>query len=344
MKKTRILSCITALALSVTALCGCGSSTKTEESSSPDAKNGSSVVNIAIQPSAAFIPLYIARENGWIEEALKDQNVEVNWNDFESGPPMNESLASGSSDIGVMGDVPTVSSIAAGQENEIIAMAADGAKSYAMLVSADSEIASVTDLKGKKIGTTVGSTAHNLIDKLFTKNNLDINSDVELVNIATGDAATVLSTGAVDAVAIWEPNVTRLVADGTAKIIGEGPDCGLLGVNPIIARAEYAQNNQEVIRVIIEQYARGVAALDNLDEEVQKKVADALSLDPELLDDVAAKYEYTVKISDADVENLQDTISFLVKIGNLDKEYDIKDYVKKDYVEHADISQYITVK
>ncbi len=344
MKKTRILSCLTALALGITMLAGCSSSSETKDSDNAGANNSSSVVNIAIQPSAAFIPLYIARENGWIEEALKEQGVEVNWNEFESGPPMNESLASGSSDIGVMGDVPAVSSIAAGQKNEIIATAADGAKSYAMLVSADSDIASVTDLKGKKVGATVGSTAHNLIDKILAKNNLDINSDIELVNISTGDAATVLSTGAVDAVAIWEPNVTRLVADGTAKIIGEGPDCGLLGVNPIIARAEYAQNNPEVIRVIIEQYARGVAALDNLDEDVKKKVADALSLDPELLADVAAKYEYTVKISDADVENLQDTISFLVKIGNLDKEYEIKDYIKRDYVENADISQYIDVK
>lgn len=343
MKKTRILSCFTALALGITLLSGCGSSSQNQASAANNSDNNSSssVVNIAIQPSAAFIPLYIARENGWIEEALKTQGVEVNWNEFESGPPMNESLASGSSDIGVMGDVPTVSSIAAGQENEVIAMAADGAKSYAMLVSADSNIASVTDLKGKKVGTTVGSTGHNLIDKLLAKNNLDINSDVELVNIATGDAATVLSTGAVDAVAIWEPNVTRLVADGTAKIIGEGPDCGLLGVNPILARAEYAQNNPEVIRVIIEQYARGVAALDNLDEDIKKKVADALSLDAELLDDVAAKYEYTVKISEADIENLQDTISFLVKIGNLEKEYEIKDYVKTEYVENADIAQYM---
>ncbi len=343
MRKTRILSCFTALALGITLLSGCGSSSQNQASAANNSDNNgsSSVVNIAIQPSAAFIPLYIARENGWIEEALKTQGVEVNWNEFESGPPMNESLASGSSDIGVMGDVPTVSSIAAGQENEVIAMAADGAKSYAMLVSADSNISSVTDLKGKKVGTTVGSTGHNLIDKLLAKNNLDINSDVELVNIATGDAATVLSTGAVDAVAIWEPNVTRLVADGTAKIIGEGPDCGLLGVNPILARAEYAQNHPEVIRVIIEQYARGVAALDNLDEDIKKKVADALSLDAELLDDVAAKYEYTVKISEADIENLQDTISFLVKIGNLEKEYEIKNYVKTEYVENADIAQYM---
>ena len=341
MKKTRILSLLTVVVIGTCTLFGCGSSSQKQEPVTTDTANTSSVVNIAIQPSAAFVPLYVARENGWIEEALKDQGVEVNWNDFESGPPMNESLASGSSDIGVMGDVPTVSSIAAGQNNEIIAMAADGAKSYALLVSADSSITSPADLKDKKIGVTIGSTGHNLIDKLLSQNGLDINSDVELVNISTGDAASVLSTNAVDAVAIWEPNVTRLVADGTAKIIGEGPDCGLLGVNPIIARAEYAQNNPEVIRVIIEQYARGVAALDNLDEETKSKVAQDLSLDAELLSNVTAKYDYTVVISDEDIENLQDTIAFLVKIGNLDEEYEINGYVKKEYVENADIAQYL---
>lgn len=341
MKKLRLLSSLIAVVLGISMLAGCGAKPADEVSAADKTGSGNAVVNIAIQPSAAFVPLYVVREKGWLEEALKEHGVEVNWNDFESGPPMNESLASGSSDIGVMGDVPTVSAIAAGQNNEIIAMAADGAKSYAMLASADSDIASAADLKDKKIGVTIGSTGHNLIEKLLAQSGLDINSDVELVNIATGDAATVLSTGAVDAVAIWEPNVTRLVADGTAKIIGEGVDCGLLGVNPIIARAEYARNNLDVIRVIIEQYARGVAELKNLDEETKNKVAKDLSLDAKLLSDVTAKYEYTVKISDADVENLQDTISFLAKIGNLDKEYEIKDYVKKNYVENADIASYI---
>ena len=46
-------------------------------------------VNIAIQPSAAFMPLYLCREKGWIEDALAASQVTVKWNDFESGPPIN---------------------------------------------------------------------------------------------------------------------------------------------------------------------------------------------------------------------------------------------------------------
>ncbi|MCR5097671.1 MAG: hypothetical protein K6B14_01845, partial [Lachnospiraceae bacterium] len=58
-------------------------------------------VSIAIQPSAAFIPLFVARENGWIEEALEEYGVSVVWYDFESGPPMNESIGKGETDLGV---------------------------------------------------------------------------------------------------------------------------------------------------------------------------------------------------------------------------------------------------
>ena len=49
-------------------------------------------VRIAIQPSAAFMPLYIARYAGFIDEALAQKNASVIWQDFESGPPIQDSL------------------------------------------------------------------------------------------------------------------------------------------------------------------------------------------------------------------------------------------------------------
>ena len=102
-------------------------------------------VHLAIQPSCAFVPLVIARESGWIDEAMKELGVEVVWTDFESGPPMNESFAAGQQDIGVIGDVPAVSAVVAGQKNVYIA-AAEGGPSYDMLVADDDGIESVADL------------------------------------------------------------------------------------------------------------------------------------------------------------------------------------------------------
>lgn len=309
-------------------LTGCGGG-------SSDSGN-TSEVRIAIQPSAAFIPLYIARENGWLEEALKDSGITVVWNDFESGPPINESMAAGSSDIACLGDVPTVSALAAGQDNVIFASACEAPDSYQMLVRSDSDITSPADLKGKKVGTVVGSTGHILTEKALKSVGMTL-ADVEIVNISMGDAQVVLENKEVDAVAGWEPNNTRLLSTGTVKTLVKGSDCGLLGENTLVARTAYAESNPEVLKIIIEQYARGVEAMANLDQETLEAVAAALTIDPELFYDVAASYDYVIEISEAADNSLQETIEFLVNIDVIGESFDVTEYFDKTYVESAEI-------
>ncbi len=353
MKIRKIISAVISVTLAGALFAGCSSQSQSSgtdattaaaaltEKASGTTDITASVVNIAIQPSASFSPLYIAREKGWIEEALSEYGVTVNWNDFESGPPMNESLAAGASDIGVVGDVPVVSAIAAGQNNEIIAIASHAPQSYGVVVAADSDIKSAADLKGKTLATTIGSTSHEHFDMLLAVNGIDINKDVQLVNISTGDAATVLANHEADAVALWEPNITRLIDSGAAKLIATGDDCDLLGVNPIVARAEFAQKNKGIIKIFVEQFARAVKEFDTLDEETLKKLADDLNLTTEQVLKIKPKYNYVVRITDEDAPNLQKTIQFLVKIGNLSEEYDIKKYLKSEYTANADISKYL---
>lgn len=327
----KIVAAALALVLAGSLLAGCGGSDASKDAGAPSVEGvAASELHIAIQPSAAFIPLYIAREKGWIEAACAEYGVTVVWNDFESGPPMNESLASGNSDIGVIGDVPTVSAIAAGQENEVIAIAAQAADSYAVLVAADSDIATAADLAGKKVATVVGSTGHNLTQKFLATAGLDVN-DIELVNIGAGDAATVLANHEVDAVAIWEPTVTRLVDNGTAKIVAEGSDCGLAGTNTIVARKAFTEASPVLTGVVLEQYARAAAAIDTLDDETWEKVAADLSLEPEQVRAILPKYDFSVKIAQEDVDALNDTIAFLVGIDAIAEAYDIADYMNGSY-------------
>ena len=309
------------LALSIAgSMAGAASAEQTADAYSAE------VVNIAIQPSAAFVPLYYAKEMGWIEEALSEYGVEVVWNEFESGPPMNESLASGSSDIGVVGDVPIVSAVAAGQENQMIALTCDAPLSYNLLVSPDSDITPVADLKGKKVATVIGSTAHNLVDKLLKSADLTM-GDIELVNISAGDVETVLVNKEVDAAAIWEPTVTRLEDKGTAKILATGEDCGLLGVNGMVARKAFVDENPLIARIVVEQFQKGIEALEDPDKEIWEKVAGDLTLDAAQLDAVSSKFSYKVEVAQEDIDGLNDTIEFLVSIGVLTEAFDFAPYV-----------------
>ena len=284
-------------------------------------------VHFAIQPSAAFIPLYVAKEEGWLDEAMAEVGVTVHWHSFDAGPAINESLLSGESDIGVLGDVPTVFAIALGQDNVIIATAAQAADSYAVLVPADSEITEASQLKDKRFATVIGTTAHNLMDKYLASGSLTTD-DIRFVNVNAGDIAAVLKNGEADAAATWEPSVTRLSDSGVARILGEGSDCGLAGTNTLVARGDFARNNPELVKIVNEQYKRGAKALaDGLDEETARKIAEYMKLDEEQINTLLPKFDYTVDITKEDVDSLNDTIRFLYKVKQIPAVFDISDYI-----------------
>ena len=320
-----------AAVLAAVFLAGCGST----------AGNASKTVNIGIQPSAAAIPILVAKEKGWLSSALKKQGVTVKWNNFEAGPPMNESMASGKTDIGFLGDVPAVSAIGAGQKNVLIATSAEGPNAYDILVSKSSPIQSVKDLKGKTVGTTVGSTAQNVLEQLLKKYGLS-SKDVKIVNINAGDAATVLTENQADAVVFWEPTPTRLVDSGVARIIAKG-DANQLCVNPITAREAYVNANADVVTTVIKQYARGVKAIKDgdLDAKTTKAIAKYLSVQPEQVKKITNHYNYTVVTKQKDIDSLQDVVGFLVRTGGLKKSYSVKDVVTNKYVKKANIAQYL---
>jgi len=283
-------------------------------------------VHLAIQPSCAFIPLVVARESGWIDEAMKEIGVDVVWTDFESGPPMNESFAAGQQDIGVIGDVPAVSAIAAGQNNVYIA-AAEGGPAYGMLVADDAGIESVADLKGRKIGLTIGSTAQNLTEKLLSAAGLDYNTDVEVINISTGDAQVVLMNGNVDAVVIWEPNVSRLDALDGIHLLTDGGDVGFPGMNVVFARKDFVDANPDIVKAYLEQYWRATKAFEADPDAYAELISEYFNLDPTLIKQAASKYAFVLQFSDEDVAGLQDTVSFLTGIDAIMKEITVKDYV-----------------
>lgn len=104
---------------------GCGSK---QEASSETGTH----LNIAIQPVPGYVSLYVLRDKGWLTDALKEDAVDINFTEFESEPPENKSFAAGQQDIGVMGNVPSISGIAAGQNRSIIGISYNGEQATAL--------------------------------------------------------------------------------------------------------------------------------------------------------------------------------------------------------------------
>jgi sulfonate transport system substrate-binding protein len=218
-------SAVAVLALAaLAAVAGCSSS------SSPSASDpGSSTGKINL----STVTLNIGDQKGTgayslLQAAglLNKLPFKAHWSDFTSGPPMLEAMAGGSVDIGGVGDAPPVFAASGGDGIEIVGARAGGQGDQdAVVVPKGSSITSISQLRGKKIAVSSGSSDDYQLLTVLAKAGLTT-KDVTLVNLQPADALAAFSSGAVDAWDIWPPYVQQVVDGYGAKVIATGASYG----------------------------------------------------------------------------------------------------------------------
>ena len=291
-----------------------------------DKKDDGKHLNIALQKVPGYIPLYLLRDSDDLKNALKEYDVKINFTEFESGPSENESFAAGQQDIGVVGNVPAITGIAAGQDRVLVGIAYNGEKTEATLVPKDSDITKLEDLKGKKVGLVVGSIAQNLLDAQLKSVGLSI-ADVTLVNLSPAEQSVALENGEVDAISTWEPNITKIRKALDAKVLADGTGI-FLGENPIIANKTYVEKNQELVKTFLDEYRKAAQKVKDDPQAIAKTYAEDFGLEEEDFVSALANAEFPIDLNEADAVDLQNTVDFLAESDIIEKTFDIQDYIK----------------
>jgi sulfonate transport system substrate-binding protein len=165
--------------------------------------------------------LVLLKSKGTLEGKLKAEGYQVVWTEFPSGPPLLEALNVGAIDFGNTGEAPPIFAQAAGAPIQYVAYEPPAPKGEAILVPKDSKIASVSDLKGKKVALNKGSNVHYLLVKALEQAGLKY-SDIEPVFLAPADARAAFERGAVDAWVIWDPFQAAAEAATGARTLADG--------------------------------------------------------------------------------------------------------------------------
>lgn len=101
----------------------------------------------------------------------------------------------------------------------------------ALVVGSGSEIRKPADLAGKRVGVPFDSTPHADLTAWLAEAGLAEGRDVETVDLGLADLSEALSSGRVDAVAIWDPWVNQLLAQSPAQAIRYRPFYSLIAMN-----------------------------------------------------------------------------------------------------------------
>jgi NitT/TauT family transport system substrate-binding protein len=224
------------------------------------------------------------------------EGLDMEFTQFTTGLELFQAMIGGSLDMLVTGAV--ISNFPArGQGKAFLINDVEFATAQ-LWVRPDQGVNSIADLKGKRISTTRGTTAHVFLDRALKSAGLNP-QDTEIVNQRMSEAVTSFISGAVPAVALWVPFnlAVRDKVPGAKMLVDASkfyPEAAIVG--GWAARNEYVASNREVLAKVIRAWVPAndfmVAKSDEALQILQNKYYKNVPLD-ELREQYRAQKVFT---------------------------------------------------
>jgi sulfonate transport system substrate-binding protein len=330
---------VTVLAAAGLAAAGCSSSSSSSASSGTSAASTSSPSASSSSVNLSSVTLNVGDQKGTGAEAvltaaglLNTLPFHVNWTDFTSGPPMLEAMASGSVDIGGVGDAPPVFAASGGEAVEIVGARTTNGDQDALIVPKNSPITSISQLKGKKIAYGSGSSANYNLLTVLTKAGLTT-KDVSLVNLQPALALAAFTSGSVDAWDIWPPYVQQVVAQDGAKVLATGSGYGSPYSFEVASKAAVANPDKAAaIKVYLATLDKAYVWTATHPTAWATAWGKAAGL-PTSIMDVAAKTDANTpaQITSATISSEQGLVNQFFAAGLIPNKVNISDYITEEF-------------
>jgi sulfonate transport system substrate-binding protein len=271
--------------------------------------------------------LVIARQQATLEKHFAPQGVGVTWVEFSSGPPMLEAMNVGSVDYGAVGDSPPVFAQSAGA-NIVYAAGQSITNGQGILVQAASPIRAIADLKGRRVGFTKGSSAHNIVVQTLEKAGLGY-GDITPVYLTPPDAGPAFANGSIDAWSIWDPYFA----------IGEIRQNGRILVNAAeitktnsfyIANRDFAKNHGATLQQIVDVTFATAKWAEAHRDEVAKSLSAVTGIPLDIQTVAANRSSFAVgPITDDILATQQGVADRFFKLGLIPRPVVVRDAVWK---------------
>lgn len=217
------------------------------------------------KPLATGIVGY-AQEKRIFEKEFEKDGIAVKWEFYKgTGPAINEGLANGAVDITSYGDLPGILGRAGGIDTRLIAPGPVGQNIY-VAVPPKSDIRTLQDLKGKRIGYLKGTYLHLSWVRLVRSLGLS-EKDFKVFNLSQIEGVAALQGGHIDAY-VGVSTYLDLADRGMARILWssshrDAQSHRIQGFSVVVASAKFAKEHPDLLQRWVDAYVRAsVAILD----------------------------------------------------------------------------------
>lgn len=231
-------------------------------------------VRIGTQPWIGYGPWWIAQEQGLFAK----HGLEVELVDFVEDKEVNAAFASGQMDAANLATHTAIKLFAAGVDLRIVLF--EDASYEADAIVAPSALASVADLRGKKVAYEEGTTSDLLLNYALAQNGMS-RADIVPVFMPAADAGATLIAGQVDVAVTYEPYISAALAQNSdLRLLYTAAERPGLISDVLVVRANL---DRDVVTALLRVWDEALAFYNRNPAEAKAIIARAVGAPPEEL-------------------------------------------------------------
>ena len=257
-------------ALTLTLLAACGVPGAASTASAPAQKPAEIRLDYAYYNPSSLV----LRKFGWLEEDLKADGIPVKWVLSAGSNKANEFLRSDAIDFGSTAGAAALLAKANGSPIQAVYIFSKP-EWTALVVGKSSTIASVEELKGKKIAATKGTDPYFFLLRSLRQAGLTA-ADVEIVNLQHADGKVALERGQVDAWAGLDPHMAQTELEQGSKLLYRNIDFNSYGF--LNARDAFIEQYPTYVTKVLAAYERARQWIITNPDEAAQILADEAKL------------------------------------------------------------------
>lgn len=271
--------------------------------------------------------VFIAQAKGYFAK----EGLDVTLQPYTTGKTALDVVLAGRADLATVADIPIMFAVTKGQPVSIIATIATVEKDPGIIGRKDKGVLTLADLNGKRIGVTLGTSGHFVLDTFLIRQKLSTD-DVTLRDLQPQELADALLRGDVDAVATWEPYLGALRTQlGVNGMIFYSQGIYELPWN-LAGTRHYVVNHPETLKKLLRALVRAEQFYKEDPNAARQIIANAINEKLENLLEVWPTYRFNVTLNQSLLLVLEDETRWAIK-NSLIARSDMPNYLDHLYLD-----------
>ena len=283
--------------------------------------------------------VFIAQEQGY----FANEGLNVTLQPYTTGKDALDATLEGRAELATAADIPIMFAVMKDQPVSIVATIFKVEKDPGIIGRKDRGVLTLASLNGKRIGVTLGTSGHFVLDAFLIRQKLSTD-DVTLRDLQPQELPEALLNGDVDAVATWEPYLgalrTQLGANG---MIFYSEGIYELPFN-IAGRRDYVVSHPETIKKLLRALVRAERFCKDEPAAAHRIIAGAINVSLEHMMELWPTFQFSVTLDQSLLLTLEDETRWAIK-NKLTGRTNIPNYLYHIYLDalHALTPEAVTI-